>query len=184
MRTLLPIIAAFLTACTPPAPPATREDSPRIQSTPEATDAAQLDSGRVTGCHDGDTIKVLLDGKETSIRLEGIDSPELGQPYGRNSKEALSGLIFGKVVTVKETGKPDRYGRKIARIFVDGADVNLAMVQQGFAWHFTTYSKERALADAEKEARTEKRGLWTAPDPVAPWEWRKSERVNRVIKNR
>ena len=119
---------------------------------------------------------MILDSKETSIRLEGIDAPELGQPSGKAAKQALSALVFGQVATIKPLEKPDRYGRTLARVFVDGTDVNLEMIRQGMAWHFTTYSKEAALADAEKEARAAKRGLWADREPVAPWEWRKAEK--------
>ena len=34
-----------------------------------------------------------------------IDAPEAGQPFGTQAKEALSDKVFGKTVSVKETGK-------------------------------------------------------------------------------
>ena len=49
------------------------------------------------------------------------------------------------------------------------------MVRQGLAWHFTKYSKDEMLAEAERKAREAKRGLWSDPEPVAPWEWRAKE---------
>lgn len=128
------------------------------------------------GVHDGDSITVLTPGNvQLKVRLEGIDAPELGQPHGKNAKAALSALVSGKVATVKPTGK-DRYGRTLARVFVDAADVNLALVRQGWAWHFLTYSRDVALDHAEQEARKEKIGIWENQNPVAPWDWRKSER--------
>ncbi len=59
---------------------------------------------RVVGVHDGDTLTGLNDQKEqVKVRLDAIDAPELGQPFGRSSKKALSDKVFGKdvVVTVK-----------------------------------------------------------------------------------
>jgi micrococcal nuclease len=48
------------------------------------------------------------------------------------------------------------------------------MVAEGLAWHFTRYSDDATLADAEGEARTAGRGLWADRDPVPPLEWRAS----------
>jgi len=75
-------------------------------------------------------------------------------------------------VEIRATGK-DRYGRTLARVFVDGTDVILAMVKAGMAWRFDKYSKDGAFQTAQEEARAARRGLWAAPAPVAPWERRK-----------
>ncbi len=103
-----------------------------------------------------------------------IDPPELKQPFGQQSKQALSALVFGKDVEIRATGK-DRYGRTLARVFVDGADVNLAMVKAGMAWRFDKYSKDWAFLSAQEGAQRARRGLWVDPAPVAPWEWRKGK---------
>jgi len=42
-------------------------------------------SGKVVSVTDGDTIKVLHDGKEKKIRLYGIDTPEKGQDFGQKA---------------------------------------------------------------------------------------------------
>ena len=58
-------------------------------------------SGKVVSVADGDTITVLdADKQQHKIRLEGIDAPEKAQPYGKDSKKALSDLVFGKDVQV------------------------------------------------------------------------------------
>ena len=60
---------------------------------------------RVVGVHDGDTLTALTaDRTQLKVRLHGIDAPELGQPFGQASKRALSGLVFGKQVTLHTTG--------------------------------------------------------------------------------
>jgi endonuclease YncB( thermonuclease family) len=64
----------------------------------------------------------------------------------------------------------------VARIEADGQDVNLAMVAAGLAWHFTRSSDDRALAEAESDARAAGRGLWADREPVPPWEWRAAEK--------
>ena len=57
--------------------------------------------GVVVGVVDGDTADVRLASGMIRIRMHAIDAPETGQPYGRNSKQALSSLVFGKAVQVE-----------------------------------------------------------------------------------
>lgn len=137
-----------------------------------AKDAPQTVTGRVVGVHDGDSITVLAPGNEQlKVRLEGIDAPELKQAFSRQSKQALSDLVFGKSVVLQVTGK-DRYKRTLAVVMVDGMNANLEMVQRGMAWRFDKYSKDAALLAAQNKAKAGKLGLWRDPEPVAPWEWR------------
>lgn len=131
--------------------------------------------GRVVGVSDGDTITVLVEREQYRVRLEGIDCPESGQDFGRRAKEKTSDLVFGREVRVVVTDH-DRYGRTVGRVFVEDLDVNLELVRAGMAWHFIRYSREKALAEAEREARAAKRGLWAQPNPIPPWEWRTSHR--------
>ena len=53
-------------------------------------------SGTVVGISDGDTIRVLHDGREERVRLWGIDCPEGKQPWGSRAKEFTGDLAFGK----------------------------------------------------------------------------------------
>ena len=57
-------------------------------------------SGKVVGITDGDTIKVMHEGKSERVRLSGIDSPERRQAFGTKRKEFTSALCFGKTVRV------------------------------------------------------------------------------------
>jgi micrococcal nuclease len=141
-----------------------------------AQDIPQTFTGKVTAIKDGDTIEVLHEGKAVKIRLAHIDTPEMGQPYGSNAKQFASDFCFKKIVTVIQTDKPDRYGRLIAVVQLDGKTLNLELVKAGMAWHFTRYSKDQTYADAEVAARTKKIGLWSQPNPVAPWNWRDGQR--------
>jgi micrococcal nuclease len=130
---------------------------------------------RVVGVHDGDTITGLDESKtQYKIRLDAIDAPELGQPFGQASKKALSEMVFGKSVTVIEK-KKDKYGRTIGHVLIDGKDTNLLMLEQGMAWHYREYSKNQRLQRAEDEARANRKGLWADREPMPPWEWRKTE---------
>ena len=134
--------------------------------------------GRVVVVVDGDTL-VVLDSSNTQhkIRLAGIDCPERKQPLGQRAKQALSDHVFDNQVTV-EWDKVDRYGRTVGKILTDDRDVNLALVRDGMCWWYRKYAGEQSPVDrglyeaAEGAARDKRRGLWTDPDPVPPWEWR------------
>ena len=129
--------------------------------------------GRVVGITDGDTIKVLIDGKEVVIRLNGIDAPESTQDFGQKAKQVCSELCFGYNVRV-EVIDTDKYGRIVADIYLpDGESLNREMVRFGMAWHYKQYSSDEALAMLEEIARKNKRGLWIMSNAIPPWEYRK-----------
>jgi micrococcal nuclease len=90
-------------------------------------------------------------------------------------------MVFGKTVTVIEK-KKDRWGRTVAHVLVDGKDTNLMMLEQGMAWHYAEYSNNVRLQRAEDEARASRVGLWADKNPVAPWDWRRTERERRKRK--
>ncbi len=133
--------------------------------------------GKVVGVSDGDTITVLdnLDKGKFRIRLDKIDAPEKKQAFGNKAKQYLSSLIFGKQVYVRYKAI-DRYGRILGVIYCDGAEINLVMVQNGYAWHYNCYDKTLAYIQAEKQARTDKKGLWTDSNPIKPYEFRKMKK--------
>ena len=128
--------------------------------------AGETYTGECVGVTDGDTISVMHAGKAVKIRLEGIDSPEMGQDFGTRAKQFTSALVFGKDVEVKEYYL-DRYGRMVARVLEGGQDVSLELVKAGVAWHFKKYSSDPVLAGAEEEARTAKWRLWSITKPSA-----------------
>lgn len=127
--------------------------------------------GVVISVADGDSVTVLRDRFPVKIRLSDIDAPEHGQAFGEQSKQALSHLVYRKAVTV-DPREIDRYGRTVARVFVGPLDVNLAMVDAGYAWWYRQYSHDGAVAKAERGARMAGRGLWVDPHPQPPWNFR------------
>ena len=140
--------------------------------------------GRVVRVADGDTITILsTPGRAGSmnppssaptqhkIRLYGIDAPESHQAFGQKSKQYLSSLVFGKDVLVKHKGR-DKYGRILGTVYVDGLDINLEMIRAGLAWHYKRFDSTPAYAAAELEARQNRRGLWSDPNPTPPEQFR------------
>ncbi len=139
-------------------------------------------TGRVVAISDGDTLTVLdADRRQHKIRLAGVDAPEKRQPWGQRARQSLGELVFGRVVEI-EVSKMDRYGRAIGRVRVDGMDVNLELLRRGLAWHYKTYEREQpagerhAYAQAERQARASRQGLWSDERPIAPWDYRKGHR--------
>ncbi len=133
--------------------------------------------GKVVAVTDGDTITVLdeMDKGNFKIRLDKIDAPEKKQAFGNKAKQFLSSLIFGKQVTVRYKAV-DRYGRIVGVVYCDGAEINLVMVQNGYAWHYCHYDKTPAYIQAEKQARADKKGLWVSNVPMNPYEFRKMKK--------
>jgi hypothetical protein len=113
------------------------------------------------------------------LLLAEIDAPESGQPYGNKSKQALSGLIFGKDVRV-DVQTTDRYGRTVGRPYVGELDVCEEMVRVGAAWVFRQYVVDESLFDLENDAREARRGIWglSESEQVEPWNWRRG--LNRT----
>ena len=123
---------------------------------------------------DGDTIRAEAKGKEIKIRLVEIDAPEMNQPFGAQSKNFLSRLLYEKDVTLISQGE-DRYGRVLGNLFSNELNVNMLMVKFGFAWVYDEYAKNSSLYKYQDQAKTENLGLWRAKDPIAPWVWRKQK---------
>ncbi len=137
------------------------------------TCAAHADfTGKVVAVADGDTITVMRDLVPVKLRLLEIDAPEKKQAFGARSKQSLSDLCFNKTATLIEKGR-DRYGRTLARVSCEGVDANAEQVRRGMAWVYDRYVTDRALYAVQTEARDAGRGLWSDPDAVPPWQWRR-----------
>ncbi len=133
--------------------------------------------GKVVSIADGDTVTVLDAEKvQHKIRLPGIDAPEKKQAFGTKSKEALSEKVFAKEVVVSWKEK-DRYQRVLGEIHLGKRHINQEMVKEGMAWHYKQYDKSNSLADAEREAKAQRLGLWADKEPIPPWEFRKLEKA-------
>ncbi|MGH7276853.1 MAG: thermonuclease family protein [Candidatus Rokuibacteriota bacterium] len=77
--------------------------------------------------HDGDT---FYTGAET-IRLRGIDTPELGRPRSREAASRLIALVHEGPVTIVPRAE-DIYGRTVADVFVRGYNVAEILRREGF----------------------------------------------------
>lgn len=132
--------------------------------------------GTVIHVTDGDSLRVRpADGGDpVTVRLEGIDAPEICQAWGAQAREALRGRLEQRVVTVGE-GHPDAYGRRLARIATaDEADIGRWMVAQGHAWSWRPGRNGGPYGHHELMARLQRRGLWAEGGAMEPREFRRT----------
>ena len=130
--------------------------------------------GKVIFVLDGDSIKVLHNGREEEVRLYGIDSPEKDQAYGQKARDLTRALVAGRKVEV-QTKDVDSYGRTVGLVYVDGSNLNEQIVRNGYAWvypHFCEESFCHQWSLFEAEARNQKKGMWNEPGIIPPWQWR------------
>lgn len=138
-------------------------------------------SYKVIAVKDGDTIVILQDSTEQIVRLGHVDCPESRQPFGTKAKQFVSDKCFGQYVTLQmdERNKYDRNKRLIAEVYLmDGSNLNKELVRNGLAWHFELYSNDDNYKILEQEARGQRIGIWSEPNPVPPWDWRKGTKGN------
>lgn len=148
----------------------------------------------VTQVVDGDTVDVrFADGSRDTVRLLGVDSPELdgrnrpdefeGVPDTEAGRHCLEGAaheasafaerhLAGATVEVVTDPVADRrgdYDRLLAYVVLaNGTDVNYRLVATGNARVYdSTFSRSDRYYAAEAEAQEARRGLWRCRDPEA-----------------
>jgi micrococcal nuclease len=134
---------------------------------------------------DGDTIVVNVDGKNESVRMIGVDTPELNdsrtgvQCFAEEASDKTKALVIGKKVRLEKDssqGDRDKYTRLLAYVFrEDGVFVNRTLIAEGFAHEYTydgKYKYQTELKAAQASAESAEKGLWAegvcvAAKPVA-----------------
>ncbi len=123
---------------------------------------------------DGDTIKVLINNKEDTVRLIGIDSPEIVderkpvQCFGKEASDKAREVLTGKKIILESDstqGERDGYERLLRYVFLeDGTNFDKLMIDQGYAREYTfkgsVYKYQSEFIQAEKEAKESRVGLW------------------------
>lgn len=149
MKALFVALALLATSCT---------------GTPVA-DETQL--ARVIRVLDGDTIVVMDDGRETEVRLIGINTPEQGECFDAEARTATQQLVGD---SVRLTGsKTDRFGRLLGYVYDSaGTLVNRELLANGFALAFSTgHELSAEFKQAEEGAFDARLGRWR-PDVCGP----------------
>ena len=127
----------------------------------------------------GDTLTCLLPTKKQfKVRLQEIDAPEKGQPFGKKAKQYLSQLVFKQNVTLSVSGY-DRYQRILATVYLQEQNINLEMVKNGMAWVYPHMLKIHSTFRHKILPNNKKIGLWRDSNPIAPYEWRKQNKAGK-----
>jgi len=126
-------------------------------------------SGVVQKCHDGDTCRVMVKNKSVKIRFAGIDCPELSQKHGKDAQRFTESTLKGKNVDLECDGKS--FDRLTCTVFLDQRNINLEIVQAGWAYDSTKYSKGRYIA-AVTDAKSKSMGIWKDSGLISPYCYR------------
>jgi micrococcal nuclease len=104
-------------------------------STPPTTFRA-----RVNDVHDGDTIMVTVNlgldvSRKETVRLDGIDAPELSTPAGQDVATYVRILLIKRDVTlvVRPGAEREKYGRLLATVWYGSTNVNQLLIKRGYA---------------------------------------------------
>ena len=137
----------------------------------EAPGRAEGSPVRLIEVTDGDTVRVLYRGREESVRLIGIDTPEVpwyggsGECFGVEAARYAKRRLEGRVVRLEFGADPrDRYGRLLAYVYVNDELFNLTLVRLGFAAADPVSPNTRLaplFARAQARARAAGEGLWS-----------------------
>lgn len=125
-------------------------------------------------CVDGDTIKVLIDGKKTTVRFLAIDTPETKhpkkgvEPYGKEASDYTCNRVKNakklEIEYDKGSSKTDKYERALGWIFVDDSLLQKELIQKGYAkvaYLYGKYMYTEELQQEEEKAKEEKLGVWS-----------------------
>lgn len=138
---------------------------------------------KVLKVFDGDSLQATAMDLVFSIRLCGIDSPEIGtsdqqsQPLSREARSYLENLLNNREITLKNYGT-DSYHRQLAEVFIDGNNINIEMIRQGLAEVYKgeppkTLDLHFYLKEQEKARRAGK-GIWKLGKSYkSPKQWRR-----------
>lgn len=84
-------------------------------------------------------------------------------------------LPVGQAVQLR-TITTDKYGRRIAEVFIGGRSVNLVMVAEGQAVAYRQYlsgCNANQYLSAEASAKKQRLAFWNQSSPIMPWDFRR-----------
>lgn len=135
---------------------------------------AESDVVKLSKCVDGDTARFIIKDREYSTRFLAINTPELKhgsrkeEPYAKKaSNYTCNKLRQAKKIVLEydpNSDKEDKYGRKLAWIFVDGKLLQEELVEKGYAevkYLYGDYKYTDSLKIAQLKAKSKKLNIWS-----------------------
>jgi micrococcal nuclease len=167
-RSLLCVLVLVIAGCT-------REGSPSggsLSDPQEGFGPSRTLAATVTRVVDGDTLHAQVSGRDVTIRLIGLDTPETVAPGGPVECFGIEATVFttneltGRQVVLEfDRQRIDPFGRTLAYLWVGGELFNEKVVIGGYG-EARTYPPntryQQRLDAAEDAARAAGRGLWGA----------------------
>lgn len=123
---------------------------------------------------DGDTLIVDERGHDVTVRVIGLDTPEVVDPrkppecFGLQASTEAKKLLTGTNVRLESDPSQDakdKYGRTLAYVFLpDGQNFELSMIREGYGHEYTyktAYKYQKEFKTAEASAKAAHLGLWS-----------------------
>jgi micrococcal nuclease len=153
--------------------------------------SSQIPRILINHCHDGDTCQVKTDGGLWfSVRLAGIDAPEIGrsnrkkategQPLGGDARDTLIKILGSSQKVTMNQIDLDPFNRPVVELFVGDTCVNLKMLELGLAERYRGRSKltnPQTYDAAEQLAKANRVGIWRLKNYESPSTWRKNRKT-------
>lgn len=124
-------------------------------------------------CVDGDTLKILMNNKEHTIRMLAVDTPESVHPtkpveyYGKDASDFTCNLVKNaKKLEIEyddNSDKTDKYDRLLVWVFVDGKLLQKELISNGYgklAYLYDDYKYTKDLEAAQELASAKNLGIW------------------------
>lgn len=122
-------------------------------------------------CVDGDTIKVIIDDTEYTIRMLSIDTPEINKEkieyYGKEASDyTCKKITNAKKIELEYDSKSDefdKYGRLLAWVFVDDKLLQEELIEKGYAkvaYLYDDYKYNDLLKEKQEIASNKNIGVW------------------------
>jgi micrococcal nuclease len=140
----------------------------------EAT-STPADTFQVSRVIDGDTIVVNINGKNETIRLIGVNTPETVDPrkpvqcFGKEASNFVKNMLTGQSVRLQSDptqSDRDKYGRLLRYVYLGDVLVDEELISSGYGFEYTydvPYMYQKEFKASEAYARGGQLGLWS-PD--------------------
>ncbi len=126
-------------------------------------------TGKCVKVLDGDTLVIECEKNRRTVNIEGIDAPELDQPWGKEVRSFVRDMVRGEDVEIEviESGED----AVVARVIVNGIDLSEMLVSRGLAW-VPEGSPDADLVVMSSKAKELPCGLFMDAEAEPPWEFR------------
>lgn len=128
---------------------------------------------KFSDCVDGDTIKVLLDNKEYTVRMLAVDTPESVHPtksveyYGKEASDYTCNQVKNahklEIEYDDDSNQMDKYDRLLVWVFTDGSLLQKDLVENGYAkvaYLYGNYKYTSELESVQELASAKGIGIW------------------------